>query len=482
MNNVDEVISKIGFGKFHLFVLLTMGMMDSCDAMEILLLAFIGPILSCSWLINFIEISFLSTCVFIGMIIGSLVLGRFSDIYGRKPTLLLSNGGIFYFGLLSSISPNIYWMMISRLCVGIFIGGNASTMYSVISEMTPNKLRGTSMVIMQLFWSFGSFLITTISFLVIPALSWRILLIFSTIMTVPILLALIWLPETPKFLLLQNQKSKCLEIINKIAKWNNSEYIIDLKESDVTEYSFRDLFHPNYLSTTIICWILWFVTGISYYGIVLIITIINEIPHRCLQNMATFSNTIKNNLNETIDNSCCLKIHYKDTFISTAGEILFMPISIILINAIGRRRTLSIYFLTISILSFCLNLRLSSLHLSILLFFLRGTVNAIFNVIFIYTAEVFPTSVRGSSIGMNYSISRFGALVSPFIINLVIVRYSFLAGTLTLCGLNVSAFILSMLLPYETKDRKLYQTADHGNTESKPLIFGKIFNYQTTTK
>lgn len=61
----------------------------------------------------------LAAAIFAGMFMGGLIFGILSDQVGRRKSLLYSlfiNG---FFALVSSASPNIYALIIFRMCAGI---------------------------------------------------------------------------------------------------------------------------------------------------------------------------------------------------------------------------------------------------------------------------------------------------------------------------------------------------------------------------
>ena len=81
---LDEAISSIGFGNFQFIVLAYAGLGWVAEAMEMMLLSFVGPALQPEWGLSSGEESFISTIAFVGMLVGAYMWGFISDIYGRK--------------------------------------------------------------------------------------------------------------------------------------------------------------------------------------------------------------------------------------------------------------------------------------------------------------------------------------------------------------------------------------------------------------
>ena len=81
---LDEVISRIGFGKFQVKLLFIVSIIWIADAMEMMMISFISPALACEFDLNDGAKAVLTTMVFFGMLFGAFAWGVFDDRYGRK--------------------------------------------------------------------------------------------------------------------------------------------------------------------------------------------------------------------------------------------------------------------------------------------------------------------------------------------------------------------------------------------------------------
>jgi len=82
--SLDEALMAVGFGNFQVVVLVYAGMGLVADAMEMMLLSFIGPAVQSAWGLSSHEESLLTTVVFAGMLVGTYTSGVVSDTYGRR--------------------------------------------------------------------------------------------------------------------------------------------------------------------------------------------------------------------------------------------------------------------------------------------------------------------------------------------------------------------------------------------------------------
>ena len=81
---VDEALAAVGFGKFQGLVLAYVGLGLFAEAIELMLISFVGPEVKSEWGLSTSQESLLSTLVFTGMLVGACSWGLISDNYGRR--------------------------------------------------------------------------------------------------------------------------------------------------------------------------------------------------------------------------------------------------------------------------------------------------------------------------------------------------------------------------------------------------------------
>ena len=88
---VDEALVAAGFGKYQLLVLTYAGMGLVSEAMEMMLLSFVGPAVQSAWGLSSREESLITSVVFAGMLVGAYSWGIVADNHGRRWEISLSN-------------------------------------------------------------------------------------------------------------------------------------------------------------------------------------------------------------------------------------------------------------------------------------------------------------------------------------------------------------------------------------------------------
>lgn len=86
---VDEALASTGFGKYQFLVLGYSGMGWISEAMEVMLLSFVGPSVQSEWKLSSHEESMITSVVFAGMLLGAYSWGIVSDNYGRRHVFLI---------------------------------------------------------------------------------------------------------------------------------------------------------------------------------------------------------------------------------------------------------------------------------------------------------------------------------------------------------------------------------------------------------
>ena len=77
--------------------------------------------------------------------LGSPIVGALSDVYGRKPLMIICLVGISLSYLLWALSSNFGLFIIARIIGGIS-KGNVSLSMAIISDVTSPATRGKAMV------------------------------------------------------------------------------------------------------------------------------------------------------------------------------------------------------------------------------------------------------------------------------------------------------------------------------------------------
>ncbi|KAK3153809.1 hypothetical protein QOZ80_2BG0181460 [Eleusine coracana subsp. coracana] len=476
---VDDALLLSGFGRFQISILAYAGIGLIAEAMEMMLLSFVGPSVQLEWKLTSHQESMITSVVFVGMLIGAYSWGVVSDNYGRRRGFLFTAIMTSSAGFLSSFAPNYLSLMFLRFLVGIGLGGGP-VLGSWFLEFVPAPTRGTWMVVFSAFWTVGTIFEASLAWAVMPHFGWRWLLAFSAIPSFLLLLFYVITPESPRFLVMKGRTTEAVEVLEKMARLNNvqlpsgmlvSDKNIELDEvsgssesttllSGAEEFdniekdegsdfggmkSIGKLLSPNLIRATLLLWMAFFGNAFAYYGIVLLTSELSHGSRICAKEEVESIHSNKSSL-------------YKNVFISSFAEIPGALLSAMVVDRFGRRLSMASMLFSSCVFLFPLVFSRTELLTRISLFGARLCISASFTIIYIYAPEIYPTTVRSTGIGIASSVGRIGGILCPLVAVAMVHSCHQTTAILLfelvvfLSGLAVSFF------PFETKGCKLNDT------------------------
>ena len=441
---IDDIINSLEFGASSYFFIFISGVLYTGGASQINLISLISPQLRCIWSLSSLQTSLISSSIFAGGGLGCLYWGFFGDKHGRKSVMVVGGLTTAYFGLLSSVSPNFLLFIVLRFFIGV---GSSSAEFAMpyIAEFITMKHRGKAVIMTNFFYAFGSIYVATIALLMQTA-SWRIFLTVATIPGIVFLLLSPWLPESLRYLQNTGKYSEMVKILNRISVRNNTHnsLIRNIRSTPTSQRgNIKILFTKEYRWKMLILAVLFLSSHYGYYGVVMINTEVLQSGGFC-------------NRNITVKSFQCHELSTKDylqnIFVVTA-ELPGILIPALTVDVIGRKGYMIPSFVICGIGWLCMNICLSSRNEAVLMFLLRMMFAGLSQSPHVYAAELFPTVVRTSAVGILISICKFSLIGVPFLVQ-TFLHISFMATTMIFAGLCFLGALLVTFLP-ETKNSKL---------------------------
>lgn len=153
----------------------------------------------------------------VGAVIGAAGNGILSDLYGRKK-IIIATALIFIAGsVFSAVAPNVGCLIAARMLVGIAVGMVNFIVPIYLSEISPQKIRGMLVSLYQLAITAGilfSYLINGIY--ADSEYSWRLMMFSGIYPAVILLLGIIVLQDTPRWLISKKRDKEAAEVFQKI--------------------------------------------------------------------------------------------------------------------------------------------------------------------------------------------------------------------------------------------------------------------------
>jgi sugar porter (SP) family MFS transporter len=184
----------------------------------------------------------------LGAVVGVLVAGPLVDRLGRR-RMLMAAATIFAVGaLVAGFAPNTGVLVTARFFLGIAIGTASLVVPTYIAEMAPRAIRGRLVSLQQLMITVGIFVSYLVGYAFARSGGWRWMLGLAVVPAVVMLLGLLGLAESPRWLLTRGREAEARKIMLRSRSAREAdEEIAEIKHlADVeSRLTFRDLLTPQ---------------------------------------------------------------------------------------------------------------------------------------------------------------------------------------------------------------------------------------------
>src|ERR1700688_1875713 len=148
-------LDRLPWSRFHLLVVIGLGITWILDGLEVTIVGSLGPALQSTDTLHLSSANLGAVACFyvVGAVVGALVFGWITDRHGRRlvfyVTLIVYLSGV----LLSAFAWDFWSFAIFRMITGLGIGGEYAAVNSAIDELIPAKYRGRiDLVVNGSFW------------------------------------------------------------------------------------------------------------------------------------------------------------------------------------------------------------------------------------------------------------------------------------------------------------------------------------------
>lgn len=221
----QTIIDIIGVNSYTFKIYMITALFFLSDGGEMIVLSLMLSKVAESWGLNPAMKGMLGSSVFIGIFIGALICGRYSDLKGRRPVFIIGSLLVTIFSLLSAFCNGYISFFICRGLCGVGVGLSLPSSSALALEVTPTYFRHLVIVVLMFSFPFGEIFVIIIAKIILPLeWGWRYLLVFATF---PCLIGFIMslvIYESPKFLLTTRRFDKAFESLEKLIAASGKEF------------------------------------------------------------------------------------------------------------------------------------------------------------------------------------------------------------------------------------------------------------------
>uniref|UniRef100_A0A182RHY7 MFS domain-containing protein n=1 Tax=Anopheles funestus TaxID=62324 RepID=A0A182RHY7_ANOFN len=384
----------------------------------------------------------------IGKFVGASSFGVISDKYGRKTSFSIAATLYIVAGLLTTFSPFYALLLLGRIGLGASASGVFYPAFALLTENIGKRHRSWMSIAFNFSYPLGMLCLALAAYLIKP---WRDLSLALTIPSFLLVIHLYFLVESPRWLLSKGRERKAYRMVfghsapqelidsatvaekNQGADADAEPAAVPFSTKLKQSFSeFTKLYGtPVLCRRALICHFTWCITSLCYY-----VTALNA------DNFAANRNV----------------------YVATTGsvDIVAYILSMIVLAYFGRRSSSFCFFLYAGV---CLLVVLAfpQDNTTLLVTFAmlgRVGITAVYAIVTLHTAELFPTEIRNTALGICSTMAHVGSIAAPYITDLL-GRLAWWIPT-TICGCAVLLAGALTLLHPETRDAAL---KDHAQQE-----------------
>jgi MFS transporter, SP family, major inositol transporter len=163
-----------------------------------------------------------------GAAIGAAIGGRLADRYGRRHNILWL-AGIFIIGTIGcALSPTWQVLALFRFVLGLAVGGASTTVPVYLAEVAPVERRGSLVTRNEVMIVSGQFAAFVVNAFIINmwgehASVWRYMLVVAVLPAIALLLGMLRMPESPRWLSSQDRDASALAVLKQVRSPERAE-------------------------------------------------------------------------------------------------------------------------------------------------------------------------------------------------------------------------------------------------------------------
>lgn len=224
--DIPARLDRLPWNRFHTLLVLALGITWLLDGLEVTLAGSVSGALkdSPALAMGNIEIGLAGATYIAGAVLGALLFGWLTDRLGRRKLFFITL--FLYIGATAAtaLAWNLWSFLLFRFLTGAGIGSEYTAINSTIQEFTPARYRGwVDLTINGTFWIGAALGAAGAVVLLDPAvaggeLGWRLCFGIGAVLGLLILFMRLWIPESPRWLMIHNQPEEAERIVASIER------------------------------------------------------------------------------------------------------------------------------------------------------------------------------------------------------------------------------------------------------------------------
>jgi AAHS family 4-hydroxybenzoate transporter-like MFS transporter len=177
--NIKQWIDGRPVSRYQWMILFLCFLIVTFDGLDAAIMGFIAPAVIQDWNISRTAFGPIMAAAMVGLAVGALVSGPYSDRFGRRRVLLWSVAAFGIFSAVSAFASTPVELAAFRFLTGLGLGAAMPNSTTLLSEYIPQRLRGILITLMFMGFGLGSASGGFISAWMVPQFGWHAVLLLG---------------------------------------------------------------------------------------------------------------------------------------------------------------------------------------------------------------------------------------------------------------------------------------------------------------
>jgi MFS transporter, putative metabolite:H+ symporter len=391
------------------------------DAYVVNIYSFVLPLIQQAFHTTPAVLGTIASILLTGYMLGTFLFGYLADKWGRKPTLNLSIVTYAVTSVVSGVAGSLGLFAVLRFLTGLGGAGEIAVGVPYTAEVFPAKRRslGAGGLIFCLY-AIGALIALAVAIVLAPSLGWRVAFYFSIVPAVVVFVLRRQLTESHRHLAVKAANAAAEQSNGRPAgKRFSRDQVAEIMRTPVLARRFG------------LASMIWIANAVGYWGFLVFLQ-----DYMLKKFHLTFQHSLE------------------ITMIFFAAMAIWPWIGAVTAERIGRKVAGVIGGIGIAVgivIGFSTNVLGVFIAAEV---FGIGMLGYTWAVGLTYTAELFPTKVRGTGFGLSVAVGRFPAIFGPLVTGTLISSIG-LATIAKLFSILWILYIVAFLIGPETKGRPL---------------------------
>jgi|GEM_PF-73653 len=399
-------IERMPGNMMHVRARLLIGLATFFDGFDVIAIAATLPLLIGHWSLTPAQIGILIAAPSVGQLVGALLFPALAERFGRLRSIGWSAGIIGLMSLLCGFAPSFEIFLLLRIVQGLGLGGELPVAATYINEVTRAHGRGRFVLLYEVVFPIGLMVSNGLGAVLVPRYGWEVMYFLGGVPLVLFFVLRRLVPESPRWLAEKGRMAEADDALRQFEARAKTPLppVGDTSRFDAMagkhpKRRVRDLVSGAYLGRTVAVWMLWATCGFIQYGLsTWLPTVYKTVYHAPLQ--------------------LALNLAAGASVLGVVGSLVCAMI----VDRVGRKPVINVSFVLCAVSLLLAGLFHASTVYVVATFcsLAMGFLACGFITAYVYTPELYPTSIRAMGCGLGGAWLKIAAIFAPGLIGATI--------------------------------------------------------------